>query len=286
MTNWFHGHATVSGLVDATGWLDWRQRPLGVPTREHEGRIADFLRTAHELGAYVSAAHPLLAHMAWQFFGEAGADRASRTDGLEVWSGQFGPDSEATLTLWDGMLADGWRIAANGGSDLYGTDNPFGLVAGTPTTVVYAERLERTALVGALRAGRSYITRVPEGVELELGAMGPDDQHVAMGGAIYGSAADLALFELRVHRAAGMRLVVTTGGQPGPAQPITDDSQTFRFSAPIVAGYVRAEVRNAPEVPAGEPLAARADMEALTNPIYLRLGRPRVESEPYSEDHS
>lgn len=270
MTNWFHGHATVSGLLDPTGWLDWRQRPLGVPIRDNEGRIADFLRRAHELGAYVSAAHPMLAHVAWQFFADAAADRDSRTDGIEVWSGQFRPDSEATLKLWDGLLTDGWRIPANGGSDLHGTDNPFGLVAGTPTTIVYAERLERGALIEALRAGRSYITRVPDGVELELAAEGPGGQHERTGGVIYGAPTDLVRVELLVRRAAGMRLVITIGGQQWPAQPITEDSQTFTLSVPIGAGYVRAEVRSAPEVPADAPLSARSDMEALTNPIYFR----------------
>ncbi|MFN2557025.1 MAG: CehA/McbA family metallohydrolase [Nitriliruptorales bacterium] len=273
MTNWFHGHATVSGLLDPTGWLDWRQRPLGVPTRPNEGRIIDFLRTAHQLGAYVSAAHPMLAHVAWQFFTDAVADRAARPDGIEVWSGQFRPDSEATLKLWDGLLREGWRIPANGGSDLHGTDNPYGLVAGTPTTVVYAERLERGALVDALRAGRSYITRVPDGVELELGAEGPGGQHERAGAVIYGAAADLAHVELIVRRAAGMRLIVTVGGQQWPAQPITEDSQTFTLRVPIAAGYVRAEVRSLPEVPARTPLSGRTDMEALTNPIYLRSGR-------------
>ncbi len=61
-------------------------------------------------------------------------------------------------------------MVANGGSDLHGTVNSFGFEAGEPTTVVYAERLETRALVDALRQGRCFITRRPDGGELYLSA--------------------------------------------------------------------------------------------------------------------
>lgn len=275
MTNWFHGHATVSG-IDVGDWLDWRQTPLGLPlpTGEPGARIQEFLATAREMGAFVSAAHPLGLHLSWQFLADGDLDPAARTDALEVWTGPFQPDDEAALVAWDDRLRRGWRVWANGGSDLHGVANTNGFQAGTPTTVVYAEQLSRSAIVQALRAGRCFVTRRPDGVEAYLRAEGPADQRQIMGGTIHGSPLDRVDIEVLIRRASGMRCVLIRDGAVVSVTPITSDEQRVTARVPIGAGgYVRAEVRGVPEVDPANPLAGRTDMEAFTNPIFLAVGR-------------
>jgi len=273
MTNWFHGHATVSG-IDPGDWLDWRQAPAGLPLPSGKARIQDFLAVARDMGAYVSAAHPLAANLSWQFFADGDLDPAARPAGIEVWTGPFQPDDELALLKWDDLLRRGWRTWVNGGSDLHGVVNDGGFVFGTPTTVVYAERLSKRAVVDALRQGRSFVTRVPDGVEIYLTATGPAGQRQVVGGSIYGGPLEVAAVEVLVRRAAGMRLILLRDGIPISITPITADEQTVRTQVPIlVGGYVRAEVRGQPFVDPANPLASRLDMEALTNPIFLVNGR-------------
>jgi predicted metal-dependent phosphoesterase TrpH len=275
MTNWFHGHATVSGITPGD-WFDWRQRPAGeLSTRAdpREGSIQQFVEAATASGAFVSVAHPLAANLSWQFFPEAAADPAARTQGLEVWTGQFQPDDEAALRAWDGMLAQGQRIFANGGSDLHGTENNQGFASGTPTTVVHAQALSKRAVVAALQAGRSFITRLPDGVELYLSATGVDDQRQVVGGTVFGAPTDRVEVEVLVRRAAGMRLLLVRDGAPVTVVSITEDEQVVRFSTPVGSGgYVRAEVRSSPLFVPGAPLSSRTDMEAFTNPVFLAQG--------------
>lgn len=275
MTNWFHGHATVSG-IDVGDWLDWRQTPLGLPLPSGEpgARISAFLATAREMGAFVSAAHPLGLHLSWQFLADGDLDPAARTDALEVWTGPFQPDDEAALLAWDDRLRRGWRVWANGGSDLHGVANTNGFHAGTPTTVVYADALSRRAVIEALRAGRCFVTRRPDGVEAYLRADGPAGQRQIVGGTVYGSTLDRVHVEVLVRRAAGMRCVLIANGAPVSVTPLTSDEQRVTARLPIgVGGYVRAEVRGAPEVDPANPLAGRTDMEVFTNPIFLVAGR-------------
>jgi hypothetical protein len=275
MTNWFHGHATVSGLADPTAWIDFRQRPTGVPLQEHEARITEFVRAAHEQDAFVSAAHPFFAHLSWQFFADAAADPAARTDAIEIWTGQWTPDCEVGLATWDRMLGAGQRVVANGGSDLHGVDNEFAFTAGTPTTVVHADALATGEIVDALRAGRAFVTRVPDGVELYLTAHGPGEQRQILGGTVYGAPGDTTEVEVLVRRAAGMALLVVAGGVPVAVRTLTDDEEVVRVPVPIVdGGYVRAEVRREPHLDLDEPLGSDGGMEAFCNPVFLSTGEP------------
>ncbi len=278
MTNWFYGHATVSGISPGD-WFDWRQLPGGALTAQpdpHSGSIQQFLEAARASGAYISAAHPLGASLAWRFFGEAAVDPAARTDGLEIWTGPFQPDDEATLALWDRMLRAGQRVVGNGGSDLHGVTNNQGFAAGTPTTVVHAESLSKKAVIAALKRGRSFVTRRPDGVEVYLTGTGVDGQRQITGGTLYGAPSDPADFTVVVRRAGGMRLTVIRDGAIALLVPITADEQTVSYSTTIGAGgFVRVEVRDRPVAGApGAPLASRTDMEALSNPVFLRPGPP------------
>jgi len=282
MTNWFHGHATVSGLAPGDH-IDWRQRPLEVPLRENEVRIQRFIEEVRRRDVYTAAAHPYGATLAWQFFGDAARDPAGALpDGLEVWTGPFQPDDQVSVEQWDELLREGRRIFANGGSDVHGFDRGDGFALAQPTTVVYAPELSRTAIVRALRQGRSFVTRRPEGAELYLSATGPSGQRQPVGGTLYGEAGDRIAFSILARQAAGMRLDVIRDGSVVQSTPITSAAQTVRFEQPVGAGgFVRAELRGAPAIaPAGGFQSSRMDMEALTNPIFLLRGPIPPGTEP------
>jgi hypothetical protein len=278
MTNWFHGHATVSGIAPGE-WFDWRQLPAAALTPEaladpRTGTIQEFLRAARASGAFVSAAHPLGATLAWRFFPDATVDPAARTDSVEVWTGAFQPDDQASVNAWDTMNRQGQRLVANGGSDLHGVQNTSGFVAGTPTTVVHAPALSKRAVVEALRQGRSFITRTPSGVETYLSATLPGQRQI-MGGTVYGAPTEVVEVEVVVRRAAGMRLLVVRDGATVSVTPLATDDETVTARVPVGSGgFVRAEVRGENELFPETPLASRMDMEALTNPIWIEVGEP------------
>jgi hypothetical protein len=278
MTNWFHGHATVSGMAPGE-WFDWRQLPAAALTPEaladpRTGTIQEFLRAARASGAFVSAAHPFGASLAWRFFPDAAVDPAARTDSVEVWTGAFQPDDQASVNAWDDMNRQGQHLVANGGSDLHGVENTMGFAAGTPTTVVHAPALSKRAVVDALRRGRSFITRTPSGVEAYLSASLRGQRQI-MGGTVYGDPTDVVDVEVVVRRAVGMRLVLLRDGAPVGVTRLATDDETVTARVPVGAGgLVRAEVRGESELFPDRPLAGRMDMEALTNPVWLEVGEP------------
>ncbi|MCA3749740.1 MAG: PHP domain-containing protein, partial [Rubrobacter sp.] len=279
MTNWFHGHATVAGLKPGDH-LDWRQRPLGVQLGKNEARIQRFISEARRLGAYTSAAHPFAGPIAWQFFPDAEADpEGALTDGIEVWNGPFQPDDELSIRKWDEFLLRGVKIWANGGSDTHGIKNTGGFAPGHPTNVVYADALSREGIVAALKAGRVFVTRLPDGAELYLSATGPGGQRQIVGGTVYGAASDIVRFSVLVRKGAAnsgknpMLLTLLRDGVPVQVTPITEDEQQVTFEQPIgTGGYVRAELRAEPVFEPPNVPATRGPMEALTNPIFLSDG--------------
>jgi hypothetical protein len=276
MTNWFHGHATVSG-IDPGDWLDWRQTPQGLPlpTGQDGARITDFLRDARALGGFVSAAHPLAAHLSWQFLAEGLVDRTALPDALEVWTGQWQPDDEAALRAWDSLLARGVRVAANGGSDMHGLKNSEALLPGTPTTVVHASSLSRTAVLDALRTGRCFVQRSPDAGEIYLSATGPAGQQQIVGGTVRGGPGDEVELAARVRGGGGMRLSFVVDGLPLGATVIGSDDETATTTVRIgTTSSVRAELRSDVALfqDPSNVRSSRGDMECFTNPIFLEIG--------------
>ncbi len=184
----------------------------------------------------------------------------------------FRPDDQASVAAWDAMNRAGQYLVANGGSDLHGVRNTGGFIAGSPTTVVHADALSKPAVLAALRAGRSFITRRPDGVELYLSGELPGQRSLP-GGTLYGPPTERVGFEVLVRR-AGMRLVVLRDGVPASTTAIESEEQVVAFSSPVgVGGFVRVEVRSAPTFLPDTPLASTLDMEALTNPICRGAAR-------------
>jgi hypothetical protein len=280
MTNYFHGHATVAG-IEPGEWLDFRQSPIGLPLPTGGARISEFLQAARGMGAYVSAAHPLAPTMPWQFLVDGAFDETARPDGFEVWNGPWQVNEEVALRVWDHLLGEGWLIVANGGSDLHATGNVRGYAVGLPTTVVYAEQLSRDAVIDAVRRGRSFVTRSPNGVEIYLGARTSAGQETFTGGQIYGDVGDQVTVAVHVRRAGGMRLRFIT--EQGTAHDVRLESDDITIERTVRIGrehgFVRAEVRGEARPPGVLPVP-QLDMEAFTNPIRLVVGEIPVGSKP------
>ena len=285
MTNWFHGHATVTGL-EPGDWLDWRQRPRPVPLREHEKLIDAFIAPTERRNFYTSASHPSAGPIAWQFFNEAEARPELLTDGLETWTGPFQPDDDATIERWDEFLNRSvrdkrFRIVANGASDVHGFENDQGFALGAPTTVAYARELSKDAVVDALEAGRSYITCDPDGPGLYLSATagegdGPrgNDQRQMVGGTVYGDAATVAKVSVIVRGGKGRVLSIIRDGAGAQTTAITSNEQKVTVLQPVGGGgFVRAELRDRPTIDPTKPRAGETGMHAMTNPIFLERGR-------------
>jgi len=274
MTNFFHGHATVTGLSPGT-FIDWRQRPRGIPLMANEERIDRFIADVRSRPVYVSVAHPFGANLSWQFFADGAADPSLLPEGLEVWNGAFQPDDEATLRKWDQQLRQGLRTVANGGSDVHGFEQRSGLSLGVgrPTTVTYADQLSTRAVVSALQRGRSFITSSPTGPELYLTGRGPGGQAQIVGGTIYGTPLDVARLSVLVRGGSGRTLTFLRDGAPIQTTPVTHDDQTVDLDQSIgLGGYVRVELRGPPSPASGQPEASSDGMQALTNPIFLVNG--------------
>jgi predicted metal-dependent phosphoesterase TrpH len=280
MTNYFHGHATVAG-IEPGEWLDFRQSPMGLPLPTGGARISEFLRAARQMGAYVSAAHPLNPTMPWQFLIDGAFDETARTDGFEVWNGPWQVNEEVALRVWDHVLGEGWNIAANGGSDLHATTNIRGYSVGLPTTVVYAEQLSRDAIINAVRRGRSFVTRAPNGVDIYLTARTSNGQETFTGGRIYGDADDEVTVATHLRGGGGMQLRLIT--EQGKVHEIRLDSDDCIVERPVRIGprhgFVRAEVRGDARPPGVLPVP-QLDMEAFTNPIRLVVGDAPAGTQP------
>ncbi|MEJ7654804.1 MAG: CehA/McbA family metallohydrolase [Chloroflexia bacterium] len=220
MTNWPHGHAVAVGLSPGD-WLDWRQRPAGIPLGPGEERIVRFIAEARALGAFISAAHPASGRLAWQFIVEGEADPQARPHGLEVWNGPWQFDDEIALALWDHLLRQGWRVSASGGSDTHGLQNTEGVRPGLPTTVVYADELSKVAIVAALKAGRCFVAHSPRGPDLYLTAEGPNEQSEIVGGTVCGGADERVEFSARIKGAEGANCAgCATAASSRPFPPV------------------------------------------------------------------
>jgi hypothetical protein len=259
-----NGHWLALGLP-AGEWIDWRYR-------SRDDAFGRFARKVRGAGGLVVPAHPYCPYVACQWkFGYDDADL------VEVWNGPWTYDDESAVDTWDAMLGEAVRkgkrwVPAMGNSDAHSEPQVIGL----PHNVVYADDLTTDAVMGGLRAGRSWIAE-SRAVQLAFTA-GGNGRRANIGGTLT-APADAPI---------DVRLDVQ-GVPNGTVRFITDEGQMHQESLPAsgsgsvvwrattsLAAYVRAEVRH----PMADGTPGKGNtmgpglmwgpMAALTNPIFLR----------------
>jgi PHP domain len=231
---------TYGGHWNAWGtdrWWEFRE-PTGPA-------VARAMAGAVEAGAVVSVNHPKPFGPAWEY------DSVGPAHAIEVWNGPWLGLNIASLEFWDARLRAGQRLVAVGGSDthvLRGTDPDarHAPMPGRPTTWVDARSFARrrsgpdvAAILGAIRAGRTFVSASPAGPQLYLDRT--DDGLTTTVADGTGAA---------LHLVAD-RGVVAAAAVDSPAWSAT-------FAVPTDVRYVRAQL-----------LGASGEMQALTSPIWF-----------------
>ncbi|MEV6602180.1 CehA/McbA family metallohydrolase [Actinoplanes sp. NPDC051346] len=240
-----HGHWVALGLP-ADRWVDWRYGP-------DDGLFAGYAESVRAAGGLVVPAHPSSPGpgSTWEFGHE-------HIDGLEVWNGPWTIDDVNSVRIWDRFLRGGRRLAAFGNSDAH---SPAAL--GHPQTVVYAPELSRSAILAALRAGRSYLA---ESASATL------DLTAAAGGRVAGPGQSLEVGDDTVEvraRVSGMPSTVVslhaaTGQVATGFVPASGAATVTWRTRGSGARFVRAEVQR--PRPTSTTLTT---MVALSNPVWL-----------------
>jgi len=245
-----HGHWLAIGLPPG-GWVDWRYAP-------GDNVFPGYAAQVRAEGGMVVAAHPAvpMPGSAWEF-------GYRDVDAIEVWNGRWNVDDEISLRIWHRLLRRGSPVVAVGGSDSHGAHQRVGL----PQMVVHATELSASALVEALRCGRSYIAESDD-VTVDLTASGPDGDEASTAGpgesVLIPHDAPVTV-RAAVCGAPGGRLALMTAGGCVTTADV-DRSGAGRLAWTVIgadARFVRLEVRR--------PARGRiSPMVALTNPVWLR----------------
>ncbi len=251
----YGGHTNAWGLPSGT-WIDFRTHPGDT------SRISQIAAAAHRAGAVISINHPfvLCGGCAWSY-----DSAAWDFDAIEVWNGPWDFTDEPAVKMWDKILQSGRRITAIASSDSHRQDTPIG----KPSTHVAAKVLSQETLLNAIRQGHAYLTDGLAPFVVNFEADAPSDKRHSRW--IVGD-------EIRLNAPGKIRLIFSIEGTRSDATVslISNGQTTQNFPAKMDGerrvieiecqrdSYFRLEVRD----------AAKA-MIALTNPIYVKIGRSR-----------
>jgi hypothetical protein len=196
------------------------------------------MQAAAEAGALVSVNHPKPFGPAWQY------DTVGAAHAVEVWNGPWAGLNSVALELWERRLRLGQRLTAVGGSDTHmlrtaDPDTRHARGLGGPTTWVDAgARPDATAILGGMRAGRTFVSASPAGPQLYLDRVGDR-------------------LEVEVRDGLGAALVLIGDHGVVDAGAVLTNEWTMSFGVPP-STYVRAQL-----------VGATGDVIALTSPIWL-----------------
>jgi len=153
---------TYAGHGNAVGLRDYVDHRIGYLGRTIGGVLDDVAAQ----GAIFIVNHPRLdlgtvcIGCAWRH----GDTDWSKVAGIEIitgnWSISVGGFVPQVIGMWDGLLDQGFRIAAIGGSDDHTAGRSQGPTAspiGSPTTRVLADNLSEAAIIDAIRHGRTMV---------------------------------------------------------------------------------------------------------------------------------
>jgi hypothetical protein len=217
---------TYGGHWNAWGtdrWWEFRD-----PSAE---AVSQSMLAAAASGALVSVNHPKPFGPAWEYGPVLGYQA------VEVWNGEWARSNHASLAWWEEQVRGGRRLVALGGSDTHhlrttDPDMRHARDLGVPTTWAHVGS-DRTAegVLAALRAGRVFISRGPEGPQVYLSRRA---QSVASR-----SAETVALHVVGA-RGAAVLLIGPTGVLHAAHVGTDDWSDTIRLTDST--GYLRAQV--------------------------------------------
>ena len=250
----FHGHANVYGTSEP---IDYRLGFQGYS-------IGDAMQAAERMGALFSINHPgrttgeTCTGCGWD---APGTDYA-RLRSMEVVNSTRAEGPASGAMVWHQQLNRGLRITGIGGADDHGAGaRQPASGAGTPTTVVYADRLTEVAILDGIRAGHVYIkTRGPEGPEeVYLTARDASGKQYMAGDVVpAGGAVELIV---EVKGGSGQRLEVIRRGEIDPdlSRPVASGDYRDAFTIrPAHGDWVRLNLRD------------EKGLTVLTNPLYFR----------------
>ncbi|RHP31504.1 CehA/McbA family metallohydrolase [Lachnotalea sp. AF33-28] len=252
----------ISGLtfIPAVEWTHYKGHMnfFGVPApfdnsfvANSEQEMQQLLKQVRDNGAVISVNHPKcpLCPYLWK--------DVSQFEMAEIWNGPMRKVNTDAIRWWHGLLSDGRRIPAVGGSDYHRDLSPVRFAR--PVTCVYAQSPSAADILDALRHGHSYVTSSVRGVKLSL-----PKQDVIFGQTV--SHGDVPMLRCRAERGhKGMRLrLVTdrgiaaeTGAWKNGAAELCVPVGEWRFAYLIVVRRI----------------FGRERVRAVSNPVYFDGGR-------------
>jgi len=224
---------TYRGHWNAWGtdrWWEFREPESAAVSRTMQAAAAS--------GALVSVNHPKPYGPPWEYPDAVGYHA------VEVWNGGWERQNHVALAWWEQRLRDGYRLVALGGSDTHvlkalDPDRRHGRSLGAPTTwAMTGGARTPEAVLGALRAGKAFVSRGPDGPQLYL---------------------DRAPGGVRVHvvGARGAALVLASAEGVGYSASIGSDDWSATPPLTDWPVYLRAQVMD-----------AHGQMLALSNPLF------------------
>ena len=250
----FNGHMNCFGLSEMIEFYDVTRG--GGPAR--------IVERAHRQGALISINHPSAFGNPWCsgcHWDYAQVDYAT-IDAIEVWNGRWAipeTDNIGGLALWTDLLDAGYRPTGISGTDSHSAEEDAYLAL--PMNNVFAADRSEPSILEGIRRGRvllssgpivSFRARGSDGVEIVL----PGDELPADG------RFDLTVDVERLETPA--TLWYATSGSAVPLGACEPGSAHLVREGLVAQKWWRLELR------AGS--AARGDILALTNPVYVAAG--------------
>jgi hypothetical protein len=254
----FHGHFNIFGV---TQFVDYRVTPGGLD-------LNTVLRDVAAKGGIASVSHAE-APGGEQCMGCRWEPPAGTAMGLftaiEVING--GQIMFSSANYWDGLLREGHRLAAIGGSDSHNATNPPGPPGsiGWPTTVVEADELSVAAILNGIRRGRTFVDLTAshdKQVDFEANF---GQAHTRMGGTLYATPGSTIHVMIQTAACAGSIVhLLLNGEEIATLPPMLIDSASDPVDAKLTIGedrhWLRVEVRD-----------AKGNLQLVSSPLYINL---------------
>jgi hypothetical protein len=243
------GHANVWGI---DRWIEFRCQDAD--------QMAHVIAEAKARGVLTSVNHPKEMGPPWTY------GRESEFDCLEVWQLAWFMLNDQSMDVWEGLLKEGHRLTAVGGSDYH--QEPFtgelGLITlGTPCNWVYAEELSVEGILAGLRAGHVFISENPSGPQLFLSAKVGNRQMI-MGDRMAVRPGTSIEFHCLVVGAEGCLLRFRSAEKDFQVK-VGEDEFTYAWREAVDhETFYRVEVLDGLD-------SDQTTVRALTNPIYFGL---------------